>query len=366
MDTGTCEQRSGFTVERRSQPERPRYARTVTEKNTDTDQSQLPAIQQLSEENRRLQQQLTELQAVLSVLQSKRPDISDPPSAAIEHSLPKRGVARGLPHDVCRRCGQHGHWARECPYNQPQSKEPSASATSFLAANQKVNVLSSQRQKVAVHLPIEYQGQLYRCLLDSGCDITVLSRKMLPDLSYQACSQKLLAANSSPIPILGSTKVSFRIAGADLEYEFLVSDAVDEIILGADWLADNRCLWDFESSILWIRALATPQRVLLEKKTHHSCVQRIYSKNDVELPPFSQCNVPVKSVWSAWPQCRVDWLVRARPMVAHIDRLRPFEGDLPANWKAYGGCVEHTSTSAELSTADTGVATSTQPSDVAT
>ena len=173
MDTGTCEQRSGFTVERRSQPERARYARTVTEKNTDTDQSQLPAIQQLSEENRRLQQQLTELQAVLSVLQSKRPDISDPPSAAIEHSLSKRGVARGLPHDVCRRCGQHGHWAREFPHNQPQSKEPTASATSFLAANQKVNVLSSHCQKVAVYLPIEYQGQLYRCLLDSGCDISV-------------------------------------------------------------------------------------------------------------------------------------------------------------------------------------------------
>ncbi|HSN23390.1 MAG TPA: retropepsin-like aspartic protease, partial [Methylomicrobium sp.] len=308
MDTGTCEQRSGYTLERRSQPERQRYARTVTEKslNADTDQSQLPAVQQLSEENRRLQQQLTELQSVLSVLQSKRPDISDPPFAAMEHSLPKRSAAQGLPRDVCRRCGQRGHWARECPLSQPQSKETTASATSLPTANPKANVLSSRRQKVAVYLPMEYQGQLYRALLDSGCDISVLSRRMLPDLSYQACSQKLLAANSSPIPILGSARVSFRVAGADLEYEFLVSDAVDEIILGADWLADNRCLWDFESSILWIRALATPQRVLLERTTHHSCVRRIYSKNNVELPPFSQCNVPVKSGWSAWPQCRVD------------------------------------------------------------
>jgi hypothetical protein len=106
--------------------------------------------------------------------------------------------------------------------------------------------------------------------------------------------------------------VSFRIAGVDLEYEFLVSDAVDEIILGADWLSDNRCLWDFESSILWIRALATPRYVRLENATHPSCVRRTYSKDDVELPPFSQCNVPVKSVWSSWPQCRVDWLVKPK------------------------------------------------------
>jgi hypothetical protein len=135
---------------------------------------------------------------------------------------------------------------------------------------------------------------------------------MLLDVSYQACSDKLLAANSSPIQILGSSRVSFRIAGVDLENEFLVSDAVDEIILGADWLSDNRCLGDFESSILWIRALATPRYVRLENTTQPSCVRRTYSKDKVELPPFSQSNVPVKSVWSSWPQCRVDWLVESK------------------------------------------------------
>jgi len=52
------------------------------------------------------------------------------------------------------------------------------------------------------------------------------------------------------MPILGSALVSFRVAGAALPHQFLVSKAIEEIVLGSDWLYANNCKWDFETSTL--------------------------------------------------------------------------------------------------------------------
>ena len=67
-----------------------------------------------------------------------------------------------------------------------------------------------------------------------GCDSFVLGNRILPELSYHASADKLYAANSTVVPILGTVCKTFGIAGTITEYEFLVSDAIDEIISGGD------------------------------------------------------------------------------------------------------------------------------------
>ena len=42
----------------------------------------------------------------------------------------------------------------------------------------------------------------------------------------------MLAANHSPVPILGTAIVAFTIGKLQVTHKFLVSDAIDEIILG--------------------------------------------------------------------------------------------------------------------------------------
>jgi hypothetical protein len=91
-----------------------------------------------------------------------------------------------------------------------------------------------------------------------------LGSKFLPELLHQACTTNLYAANSTTVPILGSAVVAIQIAGMMTEYEFLVSDAVEEIILGADWLIHNMCFWDFEASTLQVRGILDCCNVLLE------------------------------------------------------------------------------------------------------
>jgi len=64
-----------------------------------------------------------------------------------------------------------------------------------------------------------------------------------------AHAQKLYAANISAV--LGKTTICFKVAGLKLESEFLVSDAVEELIFGADWLKEFDCIWDFSNNLLF-------------------------------------------------------------------------------------------------------------------
>ena len=56
---------------------------------------------------------------------------------------------------------------------------------------------------------------------------------------------KLYAANNTEISILGSLRLGFTVQGIPLCADLLVSDEVEEIMLGIDWLTENRCKWHF-------------------------------------------------------------------------------------------------------------------------
>jgi predicted aspartyl protease len=144
----------------------------------------------------------------------------------------------------------------------------------------KANMLSAHRRtKIKVYLIITYHGRNYRALLDTGCDVSVVSSRELPNLSYQHDTQKMFAANMSPVPILGSAIVSFSVAGVQMQHEFMVSDAIAEIIFGSDWLVINRCQWDFGTGSLWIRSFKKPRQVQLMNGGQRGCVRRIYARD---------------------------------------------------------------------------------------
>lgn len=157
-----------------------------------------------------------------------------------------------------------------------------------------------------------FEGSYFRALLDTGCDISVIGARVLPGLSYQECTQKLYAANSTVVPIAGSTELQYNIEGVDMKYEVLVSEAIDEIIFGADWLKDHNCIWDFSSGVLYIRDGEKPRPVTLRPVNRRPCLRRIYASSTTEIPSRSQIDIPVKSVWTMLPSAAVDWLVEPR------------------------------------------------------
>ena len=67
----------------------------------------------------------------------------------------------------------------------------------------------------------------------------------------------------SAIPILGKATVAFEVAGLELKGEFLVSNATDELIFGADWLKKFDCVWNFATDSLTILATSEPRSIPL-------------------------------------------------------------------------------------------------------
>ena len=81
-----------------------------------------------------------------------------------------------------------------------------------------------------VYVEVGYEAKQYQVLLDTGCEVSVLSTKVLPNLPYREYDHKLYAANMSAVPVLGKATVTFRLGPAAIESEFLVSEAVEELI----------------------------------------------------------------------------------------------------------------------------------------
>ena len=73
----------------------------------------------------------------------------------------------------------------------------------------------------------------------------MLPRRFVPHTPSSGTKVKVYAANGTTIPVLGTITVNFKVAGVPVYCRFLVSDAVDEPMLGIDWLEANDCAWDF-------------------------------------------------------------------------------------------------------------------------
>jgi hypothetical protein len=302
------------------QERRPRYARGVAQPRGQSadagDVSGSAKVHQLHEDNRRLQQQIAELQVMVTSLvttTTKPPAAADTTASSVSVAVPSaagQSSLRAGPRGGCFQCGQAGHYARTCP----NRRQPTTRSTAPQHSGPKTNVIRGQCTKPAVYVTLNYNGTDYRALLDSGCDVSVLGRRILPGLAYQENPHELVAANSTPIPVQGTADVAFRMGGVDLQYTFWVSDAIDEIILGSDWMTDHRCIWDFRQALLRIGSVEPNVCVRLGSTSNREAVRRIYAAEDMEVPARSQCDIPVKSVWNTLPAKYADWLLESKTL----------------------------------------------------
>ena len=76
----------------------------------------------------------------------------------------------------------------------------------------------------------------------------MLPRRFVPHTPLSLTDVKVYVANGTTIPVLETVAVNFEVPGIPVYCRFLVSDAVDEAMLGINWLAANDCAWDFVRS----------------------------------------------------------------------------------------------------------------------
>ena len=113
-------------------------------------------------------------------------------------------------------------------------------------------------------------------------------------MPFDQCVHELSAANGTSIPILGAV--------TDIEIEGLVTDHVDEVILGLDWLQAKKADWNFRTGKLSVDGQVY-QLMDGRKRTH---CRRLVLQEPVTLPARSQLNVQIMVVYPTYSSTWVD------------------------------------------------------------
>ena len=138
-----------------------------------------------------------------------------------------------------------GHWARD----YPQKSQPRIRGSTMFCSS------GSPR----AYVNAEFHGRPLRCMLDTGCDRSVIGKKLLENEPLTSARFTLTAAGKTPLQVDGDTHIEFTIEGHQVGADVSVSPQLDELLLGCDWLTCQSGKWDFRTRYLPCRRhRATP------------------------------------------------------------------------------------------------------------
>ena len=101
--------------------------------------------------------------------------------------------------------------------------------------------------------------------------------------------------------------IPFMLNGRCISSFSLVSPDIEKVMLGADWLRNHNCIWDFGRGQLYIDGRAA---VPLARKQHLRC-RRVYVQENVVLPPRQQMDVKARSTLLSPVRVGADWIVES-------------------------------------------------------
>jgi hypothetical protein len=196
---------------------------------------------------------------------------------------------------VCFRCGEPGHFARECQRsvtvrNSSQDEKADTSVSRVNGASQP----DGSGPKSETYLKLSVEGRVVSCLLDTGSEVTLLPVELTANIAVTPSTQKLIAANGTEINVLGSATIEATEGTHSFQITGLVSDHVLDPILGIDFLHAHDALWKFASAEIILEGF---HHKLHPRGTGlwHS---RVVTCNKITVPPRSESVVLAKVIFN--------------------------------------------------------------------
>jgi len=234
----------------------------------------------------------------------------------------------------CFNCSQFGHFARNCPLRNTRDETPVERKPKQHSVNSpKISGTFGDGDEVLkTYLHVKIGHRTYPCLLDSGCDLTILPAKVVPKDQIQSTSEKLFAANRTQIPILGRVVLPAKLGDFDVEISGLVSHHVQEIMIGIDWLRGYDVLWNMGKGEITIGGHTF---ALTTKKSRPQDVRRVVLAQDTVIPSRAQVDVPTDVVYDTlWGSPLIafgDWATEPRQLKTGVYTARTVVPARPAD-----------------------------------
>ena len=237
------------------------------------------------------------------------------------------GALTGRSRITCHHCQRPGHIRPNCPDRQQRfstNEDSDSSGHGHPAQPSATGPPPSRVQTIGttLYLSVQIGKRKHEGLLDTGSEVTLLPAAFAGGCSLLPSYRTLRAANGTVINVLGSVTLNVKIGRLVLLTEFIVSDQVDEILFGMDWLKKHRCVLECGSNTLRIQ----DSFFELFKKVPKECRHRIVSRIDVQNPARTEALISGKAVcsnlskpnadlWSTSPSECVQGLHAARGLV---------------------------------------------------
>jgi predicted aspartyl protease len=135
---------------------------------------------------------------------------------------------------------------------------------------------------------ININGKIVPAMVDSGCERSVVPMRYVSKVDLEPTNTRLYALNGNSILVLGRMNLRFTLNNRPMQTEVLVSNRVDELLLGYSFLSQHGCTWSFADRALYIQGVP----VKLETRDSTANVRRIYVRDSVHIPPDVIVNVP--------------------------------------------------------------------------
>ena len=247
---------------------------------------------------------------------AERPAAPGGPSAP--RGTGKRQAYNRLPRDVCSRCRQRGHWRAQCPVSgfRPYPSDtgddyhggPGQNYGSHPVPDTSNVQVMSGKGRAETYVNVTVRGRKASALLDSGCERSICPFGFCRNAKISPMKAELFAANATPISVVGVTRLPLEIDGMLLQAEVLVSEDIDELILGYNFLENNHCEWLFGQHRILINGRSVP----LHSRQSKALVRRIYVREPVIIPPDTSVNVPVRMPFVDLYTPDGDWISESR------------------------------------------------------
>ena len=237
----------------------------------------------------------------------------------------KRG---GMKSNGCWRCGDPNHHKRDCTTSmgsRSNSEKLSPPRSAMIESGSNMNSAATRLavglDNADVYVRMELNGKQIPCLVDSGCEITLVPSMIVDSsqsIQLRSTSQRIFAANGSEIEVSGEVLLPFILNGRQIDTPALVSPDVAEVMLGVDWLKQHKCIWDFGHSRLTVDGHTV---MPLSVKRSTQC-RRVYAVSDVIIQPRQQVDVAARATITSARRVKSDWALESHQVQSGIYAAR--------------------------------------------